>query len=104
QPDAGIRVVHVTGVQTCALPISLETLLATFGLSLVLQQAVRTLFSPLNRSVTSPEWISGTLSINPVLSITYTRLYILLFGLAVFFALMLVMKRTALGLDRKSVV
>lgn len=81
----------------------LETLLATFGLSLVLQQAVRTLFSPLNRSVTSPEWISGTLSINPVLSITYTRLYILLFGLAVFFALMLVMKRTSLGLKVRAV-
>ena len=81
----------------------LETLLATFGLSLVLQQAVRTLFSPLNRSVTSPEWISGTLSINPVLSITYTRLYILLFGLAVFFALLLVMKRTTLGLKVRAV-
>ena len=81
----------------------LETLLATFGLSLVLQQAVRSLFSPLNRSVSSPEWISGTLTINPVLSITYTRLYILLFGLAVFFALMLVMKRTSLGLKVRAV-
>ncbi len=81
----------------------LETLLATFGLSLVLQQAVRTLFSPLNRSVSSPEWISGTLTINPVLSITYTRLYILIFGLLVFFALMLVMKRTALGLKVRAV-
>lgn len=81
----------------------LETLLATFGLSLVLQQAVRSLFSPLNRSVSSPEWISGTLTINPVLSITYIRLYILLFGLAVFFALMLVMKRTSLGLKVRAV-
>ncbi|MCO5785510.1 urea ABC transporter permease subunit UrtB [Pseudomonas sp. G11-1] len=81
----------------------LETLLATFGLSLVLQQAVRSLFSPLNRSVSSPEWISGTLTINPVLSITYTRLYILIFGLLVFFALMLVMKRTALGLKVRAV-
>ncbi len=81
----------------------LETLLATFGLSLVLQQAVRTLFSPLNRSVSSPEWISGTLNINPVLSITYTRLYILIFGLMVFFALMLVMKRTTLGLKVRAV-
>ncbi|MFA5677253.1 MAG: urea ABC transporter permease subunit UrtB [Pseudomonas sp.] len=81
----------------------LETLLATFGLSLVLQQAVRTLFSPLNRSVSSPEWISGTLTLNPVLSITYTRLYILIFGLMVFFALLLVMKRTALGLKVRAV-
>ncbi|TVP92636.1 MAG: urea ABC transporter permease subunit UrtB [Pseudomonadaceae bacterium] len=81
----------------------LETLLATFGISLILQQAVRSLFSPLNRSVTSPEWISGTLTINPVLSITYTRLYILIFGLMVFFALLLVMKRTSLGLKVRAV-
>ena len=81
----------------------LETLLATFGLSLVLQQAVRSLFGPLNRSVTSPEWISGTLTLNPVLSLTYTRLYILLFGLMVFFALLLVMKRTTLGLKVRAV-
>lgn len=81
----------------------LETLLATFGVSLVLQQAVRTLFSPLNRPVSSPEWISGTLTINPVLSITWTRLYILLFGLAVFVALLLVMKRTTLGLKVRAV-
>lgn len=81
----------------------LETLLATFGISLILQQAVRSLFSPLNRPVTSPEWISGTLTLNPVLSITYTRLYILLFGLMVFFALLLVMKRTSLGLKVRAV-
>jgi len=81
----------------------LETLLATFGISLILQQAVRSLFSPLNRPVVSPEWISGTLVINPVLSITWTRLYILLFGLAVFFALLLVMKRTSLGLKVRAV-
>ncbi len=81
----------------------LETLLATFGISLILQQAVRSLFSPLNRSVSSPEWISGTLAINPVLSITYTRLYILIFGLLVFLALLLVMKKTTLGLKVRAV-
>jgi urea transport system permease protein len=81
----------------------LETLLATFGISLILQQAVRTLFSPLNRSVSSPDWISGVLTINPVLSITYTRLYILIFGLLVFAALMLVMKKTSLGLKVRAV-
>lgn len=37
----------------------LETLLATFGISLILQQAVRSVFSPLNRLVQSPEWMSG---------------------------------------------
>jgi len=81
----------------------LETLLATFGISLILQQAVRTLFSPLNRSVSSPEWISGALNINPVLSITYTRLYILVFGLLVFVVLLTVMKKTSLGLKVRAV-
>src|SRR5690606_3398846 len=75
----------------------LETLLATFGVSLVLQQAVRTLFSPLNRPVSAPAWISGTLTINPVRSITGTRPYRLLSRLAVFVAVLLVMRRSTLG-------
>ena len=43
---------------------SLETLLATFGISLLLQQAVRSIFSPLNRSVETPVWMSGSWEIN----------------------------------------
>jgi urea transport system permease protein len=81
----------------------LETLLATFGLSLVLQQAVRSIFSPLNRSVETPDWMSGTLEINQVLSLTYNRLYIILFALVVFAALFLVLKRTSLGLQVRAV-
>ncbi|MBV1877619.1 MAG: urea ABC transporter permease subunit UrtB [Pseudomonadales bacterium] len=81
----------------------LETLLATFGISLVLQQAVRSMFSPLNRQVASPEWMSGSLEINAVLSITYNRLYILIFALLVFFALQLIMKKTPLGLYVRAV-
>ena len=42
----------------------LETLLATFGVSLILQQSVRSIFSPLNRSVATPEWMSGSWQIN----------------------------------------
>lgn len=81
----------------------LETLLATFGISLILQQAVRSIFSPLNRMVSSPEWLSGSLQINPVLSITYSRLYILFFSLAVFGLLLLIMKKTSLGLQVRAV-
>ena len=81
----------------------LETLLATFGISLILQQAVRTLFSPLNRPVSSPEWLSGSLQINPVLSLTWSRLYIFIFALAVFFALLAIMKKTDLGLKVRAV-
>lgn len=81
----------------------LETLLATFGLSLILQQAARTIFSPLNRTVILPEWMSGSLAVNPALSLTFNRLYILAFALAVFFILMAVMKRTSLGLKVRAV-
>ena len=81
----------------------LETLLATFGISLVLQQAVRSIFSPLNREVASPSWMSGSLEINPVWSLTYNRLTILVFALLVFFLIMLVMKKTTLGLKLRAV-
>lgn len=81
----------------------LETLLATFGISLILQQAVRTLFSPLNRPVSSPDWLSGSLYVNPVLSLTWSRIYILVFAVMVFIALLLVMKKTSLGLKVRAV-
>lgn len=81
----------------------LETLLATFGVSLVLQQAVRSIFSPLNRSVQTPEWMSGMLHFNPVFAVTWNRLYIILFCLMVFFLLLLILKRTALGLQVRAV-
>jgi len=81
----------------------LETLLATFGVSLLLQQAVRSIFSPLNRSVATPDWMAGSLAINPALSITYNRLYIVIFSLLVFAALLVVLKRTSLGLKVRAV-
>jgi urea transport system permease protein len=81
----------------------LETLLATFGISLILQQAARSIFSPLNRAVELPEWMSGSLVINPVLSITNNRMYIFFFGLLVFFALLLILKKTSLGLKVRAV-
>lgn len=81
----------------------LETLLATFGISLILQQLVRSIFSPLNRQVSTPQWMSGSLEINPVFSITYNRLYIVIFALVVFFALMAFMKKSSLGLHVRAV-
>ena len=81
----------------------LETLLATFGVSLVLQQAVRSMFSANNRSVETPAWMSGTLQLNEALATTYNRLYIVVFTLIVFAALVVVLKRTRLGLDIRAV-
>ena len=81
----------------------LETLLATFGVSLILQQAVRSIFSPLNRSVLSPDWMSGSWEIAQGLSITYNRLYIFFFALTVFAALLTLLQRTRLGLEVRAV-
>lgn len=81
----------------------LETLLATFGVSLILQQAVRSIFSPLNRSVITPAWMSGSLRLNDALELTYNRLYIVVFALIVFGVVLLVLKRTRVGLDIRAV-
>jgi urea transport system permease protein len=81
----------------------LETLLATFGVSLILQQAVRDIFTANNRPVASPDWLSGEWQINPALSITYNHLYIILFTWVVFLLLLLVLKRTRLGLQVRAV-
>ncbi len=81
----------------------LETLLATFGISLVLQQTVRTLISPQNVPVSNPEWMSGFIQINSVFSITYNRLAILVFSLLVFALLFFILKRTRLGLEVRAV-
>jgi urea transport system permease protein len=81
----------------------LETLLATFGVSLVLQQAVRSIFTALNRSVATPSWMSGTLVLNDALSLTYNRLYIIGLTLVVFVLLLAVLKRTRLGLEIRAV-
>jgi len=81
----------------------LETLLATFGVSLVLQQLVRTLFTANNRAVSTPAWMSGVLQINEALAITLNRVYILGFSMLVFALLLLVLRRTRLGLDIRAV-
>ncbi len=81
----------------------LETLLATFGVSLILQQSVRSIFSALNRSVVTPDWMSGSLRLNDALAITYNRLYIVIFTLIVFAVVMLVLRRTRIGLDIRAV-
>jgi urea transport system permease protein len=81
----------------------LETLLATFGISLVLQQLVRTIFSPLNKSVTTPQWLSGSWEINGMLSLTYNRLYIVLFALAVLAGLITLLRKTPIGLQMRAV-
>ena len=81
----------------------LETLLATFGVSLALQQLVRSIFTANNRAVETPAWMSGTLQLGDALAITYNRLYIVIFTMIVFAILLAVLKRTRLGLQIRAV-
>ncbi len=82
----------------------LETLLATFGVSLILQQTVRSIFPANNRSVVTPDWMSGSLRVTTTrLRLTYNRLYIVIFTIIVFSLILLVLKRTRLGLDIRAV-
>jgi urea transport system permease protein len=81
----------------------LETLLATFGVSLILQQIVRDGVSPNNVPVETPQWMAGSWQFNDALSITYNRIYVLLFMVLVFAILQLVLKRTSLGLKVRAV-
>jgi urea transport system permease protein len=80
----------------------LETLLATWGLSLVLQQAVRTIFGPTNQEVGNPSWMSGAFDVG-LITITYNRLWILCFTLAVFAILLAMLRYTSLGLEMRAV-
>jgi len=80
----------------------LETLLATWGISLILQQAVRSIFGPNNREVGNPDWMSGAVDVGQM-AMTWNRIWILVFALAVFAALILVLKRTPIGLQMRAV-
>ncbi|GAC1328215.1 MAG: urea ABC transporter permease subunit UrtB [Beijerinckiaceae bacterium] len=80
----------------------LETLLATFGLSLILQQTVRTIFGANNREVGAPGFMSGTFDFGGI-AITYGRMWIIVFAIIVFIALQLVLRLTSFGLRMRAV-
>ncbi|MGC9417417.1 MAG: urea ABC transporter permease subunit UrtB [Rhodovulum sp.] len=81
----------------------LETLLATFGISIALQQLAKNIFGTQARPLTSPDWLDGALVINDVVSISYIRIAIFVLAL-VFLALFLfIMRRTRLGLEVRAV-
>jgi urea transport system permease protein len=76
----------------------LETLLATWGISLILMQAVRTVFGAQNVGVENPSWLSGGLQVLPNLTLPYNRLAILVFAALVLAGMALLISRTRLGL------
>lgn len=76
----------------------LETLLATFGISLVLQQTVRSLFGAQNVGVENPSWMSGGVALLPNLTLPWNRICIVLFAFLVLGAVAYLIARTRLGL------
>ncbi len=76
----------------------LETLLATWGISLVLQQAVRSLFGAQNVPVENPSWLSGGVELMSNLTLPFNRLAIIVFAALVLAAVALLIGRTRLGL------
>jgi urea transport system permease protein len=80
----------------------LETLLATWGVSLILKQAVRNIFGPNNREVGNPTWMSGAFDVGG-LTITYNRMWIIVFAAGVFVVLLAVLRLTRFGLQMRAV-
>ena len=80
----------------------LETLLATWGISLILQQSVRSIFGATNREVGNPSWMSGAFELGGM-TITWNRFWIVFFAIGVFLALLAVLNRTPLGLQMRAV-
>jgi urea transport system permease protein len=76
----------------------LESLLATWGISLILMQAVRSLFGAQNVGVENPAWMSGGMQVLSNLTLPYNRLVIIAFAAAVLIGMSLVITKTRLGL------
>ena len=101
--SGGVGVAIERGIIRFLYGRPLETLLATWGISLILQQAVRSIFGPTNKEVSQPDWMNGSIELTGGLALTMNRVVILVFALAVFFGLLLLMKKSAIGLQMRAV-
>ncbi|MEM9239898.1 MAG: urea ABC transporter permease subunit UrtB [Pseudomonadota bacterium] len=81
----------------------LETLLATFGVSIALQQIAKNIFGTQARPLTSPAWLDGSWVINDVISISYIRIAIFVLAILFLALFLFVMNRTRLGLEVRAV-
>ena len=81
----------------------LETLLATFGISIALQQLAKNIFGTQARPLTAPGWLDGALTFNDVLSISYIRIAIFVLAMVFLLFFLWLMKRTRLGLEVRAV-
>ncbi|MEL7151910.1 MAG: urea ABC transporter permease subunit UrtB [Pseudomonadota bacterium] len=81
----------------------LETLLATFGISIALQQIAKNIFGTQARPLTAPSWLDGSLVFNDIVSISYIRIAIFVLALLFLALFLFVMNRTRLGLEVRAV-
>jgi urea transport system permease protein len=81
----------------------LETLLATFGISIALQQIAKNIFGTQARPLTAPGWLDGALTFNDVVSISYIRIAIFVLAILFLCVILFIMKRTRLGLEVRAV-
>ncbi|MEJ6397132.1 urea ABC transporter permease subunit UrtB [Yoonia sp. 208BN28-4] len=81
----------------------LETLLATFGISIALQQIAKSIFGTQARPLTSPDWLGGALMITDNIQISYIRIAIFVLALLFLCLLLFILKRTRLGLEVRAV-
>ncbi|KIN63929.1 Branched-chain amino acid ABC transporter, permease protein [Sulfitobacter noctilucicola] len=81
----------------------LETLLATFGISIVLQQLAKNIFGTQARPLTSPDWLAGAWVLNDVIQISYIRIAIFVLALTFLVLILYILKRTRLGLEVRAV-
>jgi urea transport system permease protein len=99
----GVGVLLERGVIRLLYGRPLETLLATWGVSLILQQAVRSIFGSPNKEVSNPRWMTGGFDPIGGFTITWSRLYIIFFCFIVLAALALILNRTSFGLHMRAV-
>jgi urea transport system permease protein len=81
----------------------LETLLATWGISLLLIQTVRLIFGAQNVTVANPAFLSGGVEILPQVVLTYSRLTVIGFSIVVMLFVWALMQKTRLGLEVRAV-
>ena len=102
-------VTFVAGVVMERLVISrlyhrpLETLLATFGVSIALQQLAKNMFGTQARPLTSPDWLAGAWVVNDVIQISFIRIAIFILALLFLSLIVYILKRTRLGLEVRAV-
>jgi len=81
----------------------LETLLATFGISIALQQLAKNIFGTQARPLTAPDWLAGAITLNDVVSVSTIRVAIFVLALCFLGLLVFILQRTRLGLEVRAV-